>query len=705
MVCLLQVGLGDGPDSAEMDENGGTPANQFGTYTIVHHEDGGLWELGRGAMGVTFRAMDTTLNRAVALKIIHTGIAAGTQARERFMRGARVAAALRHPNVATIYHFGIHEETGQFFYAMELVEGETLEERVLRTGPLDTKTTIAIAQQVASALVEAEKRGLVHRDLKPANLMLVSPNEGTLARHGDESGTLRVKIIDFGLAKAIGAHGDPMSLTQGGFVGTPAFASPEQFGNETLDIRSDIYSLGVTLWYALTGRTPFQGRSIDEIRNAQGSTGVPIEQLEAARVPSRLQSLLQSMVAFQPAARPDVYGLLVGLRRSRLPGTRRLALGTALLLVALGLASFLLWPSRGDFPRLRTKAPINAAGTSNQQAQEAYLKGQFLLAKRESPACKQAIKFFEKAIALDPNYAMAYSGLAETYPLIANDDPLIARSEDYAKATAAANRAIELDATLPNPHAALGLIAMNYEYDWATAEKEYKRAIALNPNYPTAHHWYAEYLITQDRSDESLAEIKRAHELDPRSIIIMSDTGKILFYARRYDEAIDVLRKTREMDPNFPQLHAWLAQIYYEKGMFDEAILESRASQGTDRLDGGNVAARFPYMTAMIGRTLAKAGRRAEAEKAFGELQQLRKRHELEPIVLLPIYLALGEKDEIFDLLEKEYDVRSAGLTSLKVNPLYDSVRSDPRFTELMRRVGLAPPDSSASRSLGPETD
>ena len=232
-------------------------------------------------MGVTYRATDTSLQRKVALKIIKTDIAErSADARERFVREARAAAALRHEHIATVYQFGMRLETGQYFYAMELIEGETLDERVHRAGPLNARTTIKIAQQVTSALTAAEKRGLVHRDLKPANLMLVFP-DGEMAKanrvapgtatqrrdynvaHAPVAASLRrgahqknekllVKIIDFGLAKALHTATDPKSLTHDRFVGTPAFASPEQFEHSALDVRSDIYSLGETLWFALT---------------------------------------------------------------------------------------------------------------------------------------------------------------------------------------------------------------------------------------------------------------------------------------------------------------------------------------------------------------------------------------------------------------------------------------------------------------------
>src|SRR5215831_691230 len=296
MFCLLHAGIGSEEetvhDSTPDTVDGGV---RFGVYEIDCHADGSLCELGRGAMGVTYRATDTSLQRKVALKIIKTEIAArSADARERFVREARAAAALRHKNIATVYQFGMRLETGQYFYAMELIEGETLDERVHRAGPLDARTTIGIAEQVTSALATAEKCGLVHRDLKPANLMLVNAAD-TEMMGNDQSGSKRskiralrkskipvVKIIDFGLAKAFHTATDPKSLTHGRFVGTPAFASPEQFEHSTLDVRSDIYSLGATLWFALTGKTPFAGRTLSEIRHAQKSNALPIEQLKAA---------------------------------------------------------------------------------------------------------------------------------------------------------------------------------------------------------------------------------------------------------------------------------------------------------------------------------------------------------------------------------------------------------------------------------------
>src|SRR5215471_5808470 len=294
MSCLLRAGIGSEEQTVHDSTLGALEGGlRFGVYEIDHREDGRLYELGRGAMGVTYRVTDTTLQRKVALKIIKTDIAEqSADARERFMREARAAAALRHENIAVIHQFGMRLETGQYFYAMELIEGETLDDRVRRAGPLDERITIGIAQQVTSALATAEKHGLVHRDLKPANLMLVKVDDSEMMesdqahakrskiRGRRKSGIPVIKIIDFGLAKAFHAEIDPKSLTHDRFVGTPAFASPEQFEHSALDVRSDIYSLGETLWFALTGKTPFAGGAVEEIHRAQESNVLPIGQLK-----------------------------------------------------------------------------------------------------------------------------------------------------------------------------------------------------------------------------------------------------------------------------------------------------------------------------------------------------------------------------------------------------------------------------------------
>src|SRR5436309_6121965 len=292
LACLLRGGLNGSVEESAAERG----SLVFSDFEIARREDGSFWELGCGAMGVTYRATDKVLHRTVALKVIETPADGDSQAvRERFLREARAAAALKHPNVAGIFQFGASPDLDRCYYAMELVEGETLEARVRREGPLKPEVALEIAIQVTRALVAAAAQGLIHRDLKPGNIMIT--------RADAETGALEVKVIDFGLAKVTNAVGEA-DLTHGGFVGTPSFASPEQFGGAPADARSDIYSLGVTLWYSLTGQVPYPGRTIEEIRDRQTRDDLPVEQLVARKVSVPLIKLLRRTLAVEPAQRP-----------------------------------------------------------------------------------------------------------------------------------------------------------------------------------------------------------------------------------------------------------------------------------------------------------------------------------------------------------------------------------------------------------------
>src|SRR5438067_753851 len=293
LACLLRGGLNGSVEESVAEHD----SSVFGDFEIAQREDGSFWELGSGAMGVTYRATDKVLHRIVALKVIGIPAAAGNSqtVRERFLREARAAAALKHPNVAGIFQFGASPDSNRCYYAMELVEGETLEALVRREGPLKAEQALEIAIQVTRALVAAAAQGLIYRDLKPGNIMIT--------RADVETGKLEVKVIDFGLAKVKNAVGEA-DLTHGGFVGTPSFASPEQFCGAPADARSDIYSLGVTLWYSLTGQVPYPGKTIEEIRDRQQRTDLPIEQLAERKVPAPLIRLLRRTLAVEPAQRP-----------------------------------------------------------------------------------------------------------------------------------------------------------------------------------------------------------------------------------------------------------------------------------------------------------------------------------------------------------------------------------------------------------------
>jgi serine/threonine protein kinase/TPR repeat protein len=257
-------------------------------YEVLTHPDGSLHELGRGAMGITYKGIDTRLGLPVALKVINATHLNSESARQRFVREARAAAGLRHRNVASVFHLG--EEDGNYFYAMEFIDGETLESLVKRQGPLPPVLALRLTAQVARALNAAQAQELVHRDIKPANLMAVQ-----------EDDDLIVKVIDFGLAKmSYGGETADAALTKGGFIGTPHFASPEQLEERDIDVRSDIYSLGITLWYLLRAGTPFSG-SVARVMGQHLTKPPPFEELEG--IPPTVVDLLRKMLAKDPAER------------------------------------------------------------------------------------------------------------------------------------------------------------------------------------------------------------------------------------------------------------------------------------------------------------------------------------------------------------------------------------------------------------------
>ena len=378
--CLVSLGfLADG-EQAERPAGRGrlTPGPlRYAHFEVEVGLDGFPVELGAGAMAITYRARDTVLNSTVALKVIDRKVAENPGARSRFLREARAAANIHHPNVARVTFYGEHD--GECFYAMELVEGETLEARVRRDGPMPLALALQIIEQATRALAVAEVCGVVHRDIKPSNLMLES----------DPSETLAVKVIDYGVAKVMQAQTEAgAEQTQAGFVGTPAFASPEQFagaGQSPVDTRSDIYSLGVTLWYLLTGRTPFVGRTMEEIRSKQ-TKELPLEQLKSLHLPGQVIALLKSMLAPDPKDRPQTardllsavhscYARFNPEARSR---RRQLAMAGAALtftIVAIALGNWLYQRTRSFTPIERSIAVLPFENLSNDQENAYFAEG------------------------------------------------------------------------------------------------------------------------------------------------------------------------------------------------------------------------------------------------------------------------------------------------------------------------------------------
>jgi TolB-like protein/Flp pilus assembly protein TadD len=314
------------------------------------------------------------------------------------------------------------------------------------------------------------------------------------------------------------------------------------------------------------------------------------------------------------------------------------------------------------------------------EAYDLYLKGRYFWNKRTPQGFERAIECFQQAIAKDPTYARAYAGLADSYALMSGYS-LAPQNQFMPKARAAAKRAVELDDRLAETHTSLALVTENYDWDWQTAEKEYRRAIQLDPNYATAHHWYAEYLAYQGRFDEAFAEIERARKLDPLSLIIATDNGAILYFSRQYDRAIEQFRAVLDMEPNFPRAHL-LVFAYAQKGLFADALGDIEKWRRIDDAPG------IWYIEAYV---YGRSGQQVAARRALEKLQQLNRRRQMDPAAIALAYVGMDNKDQAFAWLQKAYSEHSNVLTALKVDPIYDPLRSDPRFQELLRHVGLAP--------------
>jgi serine/threonine protein kinase/Tfp pilus assembly protein PilF len=737
--------------------------------TISHYKI--LEKLGEGGMGIVYKAEDTKLKRTVALKFLPPELTRDAEAKERFIREARAASALDHPNICTIYE--INEAEGQTFIAMAYVEGENLQKRI-ESGPLKIDEALGIAIYVAQGLQEAHERGVVHRDIKSANIMLTPRGQ--------------VKIMDFGLAKLGGVSQTSQIDT---ILGTVAYMSPEQAQGGEVDHRTDIWSLGVILYQMVAGRLPFKGEyeqaMVYSILNEEPEpvtdlqTGVTLEldrvlnkalaktleeryqnvkdllfDLRAVKkaLPSLLTRPLPSIAVLPFAnlstdkeqdffcegmaediinALTNVGGLRVAGRTSAfsfrgkevdmreigkklkvkalLEGSvRKLGNKLRITVQLINIADgFHIWSERYDrnigelccpedifaiqdeislaiVDKLKVEllegeeAKIVKRHTEDLEAYNLYTRGRFFWNKRTEEGLKKAIEYFEKAIEKHPNYALAYAGLADSYITLQDYSP-VSPKEIYPKIDEAIQRALEINGTLAEAHTSLAQITFRV-WDWERSEREYKQALELNQNYATAHHWYALFLMYMDRFDEAIEEIRRAQKLDPLSLVISRNTALVFYYARRYDQALEKLNQTLEMDPSFSMAHAWRGRIHLQKSRYEEALREfKKESDISGRSD--------PLVETWKGLAYQRLGRKSAAQQVLDDLLERAKKSYVPPIALANLYFALGEADQGFQWLDKAYQEHDSTLLEIKVDPGFDSVRSDPRFTALLKKMGL----------------
>jgi TolB-like protein/DNA-binding winged helix-turn-helix (wHTH) protein/Flp pilus assembly protein TadD len=329
----------------------------------------------------------------------------------------------------------------------------------------------------------------------------------------------------------------------------------------------------------------------------------------------------------------------------------------------------------------REEAALKSVKVVNPEAYESYLKGRYFWNKRSADGLKAALAYFKQAIEEDPKYAQAYSGLADTYALLGDwQYAVMTPKEAFPQAKAAAIKALELDSTLGEAHNSLAFVLDGFDWDFDSAGKEFQRAIELNPGYATAHHWYAWHLSLLGRYDEAIAEMRKAENHDPLSLIINADLAELLVLAHSDDESIRQSRKTIEMDPNFALAHNQLAQAYLQKQMYDEAVAELKTAV---QLSGGS-----PAFIANLARAYVASGKRNEAVKLLGDLKKRSNPGYSNASEIAMIYVSLGDTDQAMNWLEKGYDERFN--PGVLMRPGFDPLRSDPRFQSLVHRIGLA---------------
>jgi len=725
------------------------PKDEFPTGTTFADRYQIIEEIGIGGMGRVFKVLDKRINEKIALKLIKPEIASSKTTIERFRNELKTARKISHKNVCRM--FDLNRDKDNYYITMEFVQGGDLKRFIRRSKHLSVDTAIAIAKQICEGLDEAHRHGIVHRDLKPQNIMI------------DENGNVR--IMDFGIAQT----GKSKGITESGMtIGSPEYMSPEQLEGTAIDLRSDLYSLGVILFEMTTGVVPSDAKEInvqipeafnriimkcmekDKDKRYQEAEAIwsDLDKVGELKTDAKSVSEWKNSIAVLPfanmSADPDqeyfcdgiteeiinalahVENLRVVARTSAfafknknvnaieigkelhvktiLEGSvrksgNRIRIMAQLINVTDG---FHMWSEKYDremddvfavqdeitqaiFDNLKVKLlgerkeALAKRHQDNSEAYNSYLKGRFFWNKRTKEALRKSIVYYKEGIEHEPLSALCYAGLADSYHSLGYYNFLPGK-EVYNEAKAAAEKAIDLDESLGEAYASLGCIHLFYDWDLEAAERALKKAIHLNPNYASAHHWNAFLLTAKGRHHEALAEMKKAQEFDPLSTVICSAAGWISYLGRDYDRAEELCSKAMEMDSNYHVAHVVRGLVFLQKNMFAEAISEFQRARELVKDDAGTEA--------YLGIAFAKSGEKEKSKKMMLELTDLSKKKYVPPYYTAAIYAALGEKTKAVELLYKALEERTPWLIFLKTWPIFENLHSEPAFKVLLERIG-----------------
>lgn len=633
-------------------------------------------EIGAGGMGVVYRARDERLERDVAVKVLPPGILDET-ARARFRREAMALSRLNHPHIGMIHDFG--SDQGTDFLVMELVRGRTLRDR-LREGALPLEEAVETAIAVAEALEEAHEQGVVHRDLKPENILLTTKGW--------------VKVLDFGLASlrpASGTSVNTQTLTAAHLLtGTLPYMAPEQLLGKPAEPRTDLYALGVLLYELATGTRPFeaevQAALIGEILHKTAAApssrrpGIPIwfDGIVARCLEKEIARRFEDAASLKRALKEGMRGAPAPQAAVRAASAEA---GTAVAVppsssAGVGFAS----------PPAVPPTPISGfpAGAASQQvnpeAYDAVLRGRAIIGRRTEESSRRGIEYFRRAIEIDPLYPPGYAGLATAYDLMGFFG-MAAPDDCFPRARVAANRSIELDPSWAPGYTALAYEVLYYEWDFRRAEDLFRKAIELDPQYAVAPLWYANLLVFERRFEEANTFVARAQALDPLSSIATMSLGWVAMFQKNAEGALHEYQKASHFDPEFHVAHWMSSWCLSALGRHDEAV--AQAAKAIEVSKGLLIC----YPT--LARAHALAGRADEARRVLADLESKSPPRFVEPLEVAIVYEALGERDTAFAWLDRALKARSHWLVALAVEPRFESLRDDPRYEALVKKVGV----------------